>query len=153
MLCHHHGARGRARRLGRGALGDGRGLLVQARNDSQRLPLAHAGLPNLSLGINDGEPKQVIQLFQRHDLHFVRRELDVPLVSVDNGGRVTYRPIVPARGFSPHDRQFSSAPPFPRVIAASSGSSFAWAASLNEKRLTTRSVSGRLALAKPRERK
>src|SRR6478752_3175006 len=139
MLCHHHGARGRARRLGRGALGDGRGLLVQARNDSQRLPLAHAGLPNLSLGINDGEPKQVIQLFQRHDLHFVRRELDVPLVSVDNGGRVT-------------DRQFSSAPPFPRVIGASSGSSFAWAASLNEKRLTTRSVSGRLALAKPRER-
>jgi hypothetical protein len=59
-------------------------------------------LPNLGFGIDNREAKQVVQLFQRNDLYFVRFELDVPLVVVRDWGWVAHRPIVPANGFGPH---------------------------------------------------
>ena len=82
------------------ALHFGRGLLFELGNHAQRLPVAHAILPDLGLGIDDRQPEQIVELFERNDFDLVRGDLDVPfVVSVVLLGRVPCRPVVPAQRF------------------------------------------------------
>jgi hypothetical protein len=61
--------------------------VVEPGNDSEREPLAHALLPKQGVLVDHLQPEEVVDLFQRQNLFFTRRDADSPKVVAAHGQR------------------------------------------------------------------
>lgn len=72
--------RGRSKRCGRrGSFG----RFIHPRDDRERQPLGHAGLPDLGLAVDNLQAEQIVELLEGEDLDLVT-DLHVPLIVAGN---------------------------------------------------------------------